>query len=155
MKDLAVEMHEEGRRAEVTAIGGFPAHMMPDSWSIETCLGESSLLTYMNPRGKSRAALGAQAIDKGHMWAGHWINLSITFWEHQRAEIALARDKRFWISWSERSDYVFTATGSINEWTRYLAHHDDPSFSRFARAAMIDARDALIELDPYFRRVFS
>lgn len=152
--EMLVERPEPG--VHVTSIGGMPAPLVPAGWSIAACLGESALLTKMNPRRRSRAELGGMCIEQGHLWAGNWIMLGLTFVGYRESvHLAWARDRRFWLSWSEARADIWTATGSVAEWIRYLGHWRSESFEPDVRRAMDHARSALRRLDPYFDGEFS
>lgn len=153
-KDLAevVKAHRAGEPwpegVWITAFGGRPIRGDED---LLECLGESALLTYLNPKGRSRRDLGALCMNLGHDWCGHWVNLTLTFFGYLPAvQHAWTRDRRFWISWSEATDAVWSATGSIKDWKRYTSHSDDPSFCGEVRAAMRDARACLSTFSDYF-----
>lgn len=132
----------------LTAFGGRP--IRPDD-DILTCLGESALLTRLNPKSKTRAELGALCLDLGHDWGGHWVTLTLTFFGYDpRVQQAWARDSRFRLSWSERTDEAWSATGSIKDWRRYTSFRADASFHAVVRSAMADALETLSTFSKYF-----
>lgn len=133
----------------ITAFGGRPIKGDED---LLECLGESALLTYLNPKDKTRQELGHKCIQLGHDWAMHWCNVTLTFFGFRpEVQLAWARDKRFWLSWSERTEHVWSATGSCKDWIRYTNHGDDASFTPTVRQAMREARSCLATMSPYFK----
>lgn len=168
LQDRVSELAKRLPPASLTAIGGFPLVKQPDHtfkwcgytflydihayYAIREALGLSAVLTYTNPKNKTLKELGDMCYDKKHLWALHWINISITFAGHpSQVELAFARDTRFMMSWpikSEPAGQVFTATGGIKEWLDYTAHKDDMSFDAATRKAMHQAYDIIKGITP-------
>lgn len=136
------------------AIGGFPIKKIGDGFSwcnntispntisstLKEALGFSAILTYTNKTNKTIEELGQLCLDKGHLWALHWLNISIVFSCHKpQVELSFARDKEFFLSWpveTSPTGNIFVATAGIKEWLKYTAHYQDKSFDADTRVAM-------------------
>lgn len=145
----------------VTAIGGFPIVSKNEQlqWCnnpvsidiirkfIHEAVGESAILTYTNRKNKTREELADLCFTKNHLWGLNWINLTLTFagWD-TKVELALARDKRFWMSWPVEGGKVFSATGSLKDWIRYASKADDLSFDKDTREVMGEVERIISEL---------
>jgi hypothetical protein len=149
----------------VYAVGGFPITLEVNSslntsrllWMgndldtikhfIKEGLGVSAALTYVNPKNKSLDELGQLCLDKGHVWAYHWISVSMVMSGYpQQVEMAFARDTRFKMSWPVEcypTGRVFGATASIKDWLDYTKHEEDLSFDAPTRSAMIASRNII------------
>ena len=143
------ETGELTRGVFVTAFGGKPLSSMEEAReAFCLAMGESALLTYMNPLGRTRAEMSEKILRMGHDWAGNWINVTLTFFQYPaQVQTSFARDRRFWLSWSEVTNQVWSATASVKDWRRYTGHSDDKSFEKETRRAMRDARALLRLID--------
>jgi hypothetical protein len=139
----------------ITAIGGFPILRKFDvlTWCdssisfprlqhiIKEALGSSAVLTYTNKNNKPLNVLGDICSQRKHLWAYHWLNMTLTFASYPHSvELSFARDTRFFLSWPViENAKVFSATGSLHSWSKYLSNKRDMSFDAHTRGAMFDA----------------
>lgn len=149
----------------VIAIGGFPIYSQDEVYhwcevpvsssriaeNVMGALGISGLLTFMNKSCLSLNQLGNVCIKHNHTWGYHWITFSLLFvgYDHL-AELALTRDKQFWMSWpvGDKTGQVFMASGSIKSWLKFVSHHGSKDWDASSRKAMKDAMSVLKELLP-------
>lgn len=166
LSDRADQLSINLPSVSLTAVGGFPFQLRDDTFqwcgtsvnelslklNILKSVGTSALLTYVNKSEKTIEELGSLCLEKNHLWAYNWIMISITFARQPpQVEMAFARDSRFFMSWIVELTSigkVFTATGSIKDWLRYVSHYDDKSFDVATRKAMIEAFELIKELLP-------
>lgn len=148
----------------IVAVGGFPIRVTDGGameWAggptdriateIRRGLGLSGMLTYMNRSRLSLEELGDLCLRLEHNWAFRWMTLSLVFsgFSHS-AELAFARDTRFYLSWpvgpGSPTMPVFVANGSLHSWVRFARHYDDTDFDPDTRKAMLAANRILQRL---------
>lgn len=149
----------------LTALGGFPIVNIKGNltWcgrqvSFERlkkhcleALGESAVLTYTNRSKKSRKELGKLCKARQHFWGRNWINLTLTLSGfNPNVERSFSRDKRFFISWPvvhENTPYdankLFSATGSLKDWSKFVKNSTDESFDMYTRQALSQAAEII------------
>lgn len=122
---------------------------------VTAAIGQGSLLTFNNPKERTRLYLGDRALADGHLWALRSFHLGLLFTNVPRSfREALAFCGRFHLSWQESEDVkpiVVLAHGSLRDWKKYVAHREDKAFKAEHRELLYEAWDVLNELHP---RVF-
>lgn len=122
----------------IASVGGRP---VGDGWIptkeevrqiIFSAIGQGSLLTFNNVKGRSRQYFAEKALTDGHLWALKSFTLSISFASIPRTfREALAYCGHFHMSWQENDKLPIAvlATGDLKAWSKYVAHKDDPAFN--------------------------
>lgn len=155
----------------IVGIGGFPilgkegaftllgAPISPErlrSGLIEA-LGQSAILTYLNPKHRSLEEMGERCLKDGHTWALHALPITLCFAGHPAfVEMSFNRDGSFMQggSWVEApvidatNGRIFTMHGSIKAWKRYLGYRNDPGFMKPQREALSQAWEVMNWLLP-------
>jgi len=133
----------------IVGIGGFPIKkkgddffllgsvINPDTFRdhIVDALGQSAILTYLNPKNRTREEFGERCLKDDHLWALNAIPISICFAGYSPfVELSFGRDGSFmkgesWVESSiESGPRIFTVNGSIKTWQKYTKYRNDPSF---------------------------
>ena len=144
----------------ISAIGGIPIseeEWAPDQHRLRimcfAALGEGSLLTFGNPKRRSRQEYGDKALKEKHLWALRTFYLTFFFADAPEAfRLDVAYSRKFHMSWQEKTapgmPIVFTAQGSLREWSKFLSHHEDTSFGASTREWMKHTRDVIAKFFP-------
>lgn len=164
--DLRAEL-DSLPEVSVVAIGGIPVTLQDGEYCIfgatvtvasvrdqlTMALGLGAVLTYRNPKNKNLLELGNLCLEKGHVWTGHVLLLTLAF-DQCPIDVrnAYAFDRRFHMSWVEREvkneACTFTATGSVREWMRVIGYASAPSFREIQRAWFAKVGAVLAPLFP-------
>lgn len=149
----AVKAPHEVPLTSVVAFGGIP-ESPNNQWTpmkVHTALldavGQGSLLTFMNPKDRTRFYFAGKAVEDGHLWATRSIFITLLFSGIPRSfREALAYSNRFHLSWQERECelVMVTAQGSLRDWRKFLSHREDPAFKASHREIMIEAYQTLV-----------
>ena len=135
------------------AIGGFPVKWNGTRYTIlgrsadpavmreeiQSALGLSGMLTYMNKSGLSTSMMGAKCKELGHLWGFNWITISLLFVNKNLAvEKSFLRDSNFYESWSIDNSKIFGMNGSIKSFMKFVSNKDDKSFDPATRKVMTE-----------------
>ncbi len=106
-------------------------------------LGVSGMLTYMNKSRMSNQQMGAMLLDINHTWANHWMTLTFLFNSSEKVELSFLRHNKFYESWLieqswmvHRKDKAFAMSGSVKDFSKYVANRNDNSFDIKTRQVM-------------------
>ena len=141
----------------IVGIGGFPikengdlftligAEITPDSFrtNIVDALGQSAILTFLNPRNRKREEFGERCLKDDHLWALNAIPITLCFSGYSSfVEMSFGRDGSFmkgqsWVESSiETGPRIFTVNGSVKDWLKYCKYRNDFSFKEEMRSCL-------------------
>lgn len=140
-------------RTSICAIGGFPVGYrfndkrfyllsMPlteEGVRAELCkaLGLSGMLTFANKSDLTLTEMGEMCVKLQHYWGLNFITVTILFNNvHPNVQKAFLRDKQFYESWTINNDKVFSMTGTIKDFKKFIVNKDDVSFDVETRSVL-------------------
>lgn len=143
----------------LSAIGG---RVVSDDFSPENieirkiCLeaiGEGSIVTFGNPKNRSRIEYAKKAFSDNHLWALRTFHLTFLYVNSpEQFRLDMAYCRRFHLSWQEKVNdgipIIFTAQGSLRDWKKFLSHSDDLSFSSDTRIWMKTTKNVICNFLP-------
>lgn len=147
VSNRALEFHEKIDGVYLYAIGGFPIKKSDDGFTyfnnkidvdfiqtnLKEAIGLSGIMTFMNKSNLTLLELGNICNNLSHLWCLNWIELSflISVPNSKEVELSLLRDKHFYESWTvgkNNNEIIFTMTGSIKDFKKFISNKNDESF---------------------------